>query len=86
MKYKFKDLNKRSINKLYTLNNYGGIDCYILDYEQGCVILNGNIYDDCESIKEFLVDRDDLYDNFMDCIKNYPEYGEDYKVNSYYYE
>lgn len=74
MTYTKQDLKKRKITKLYSIEDYDGIDVYELDFKQDSIRHRGDIHDEYETIEEFL-ENHDLYDNFMDAVKAHPEYA-----------
>jgi RecB family endonuclease NucS len=80
MTYTKTELKKNKINKLYAIGEYNSIDVYELDFGQDAIFFRGDIHDEYETIKQFLENHDDLYDNFMDAVKNHSEYAS-IKVN-----
>ena len=68
----YEKAKKQKLKKVFSLNIYGGVDCFELDWKTHIVWLNDNICDDYKGISEFFsLNSENLYETLKDLVKDY---------------
>jgi hypothetical protein len=64
----YQEAKEIQVKRMYSPDNYGGIVCWELNWEEDAILLDGNYFDVVDSIQDFFEKESNLFTKLRDAV------------------